>query len=73
VAGGALAGVIVALISIPPAVNAALKSVSQEETITKMLGADGYQILGVAFFTFMAGFLFWIATRQQPPVKTEGA
>jgi OPT family oligopeptide transporter len=64
VAGGALAGVVVALLSIPPAIFNALQTVSLEHTLTHALGEQGYQILGVAFFTVMGITLYRVATRR---------
>jgi OPT family oligopeptide transporter len=69
VAGGALAGVIVALISIPPDIYKALSSISMEEYLTHALGAKGYQLLGVAFFTVMGLTLYRIATRKSPEAE----
>ncbi len=63
VAGGALAGVVVALISIPEDMFKLLQSISMEHSLTQALGASGYQLLGVGFFVFMAVVLFHIATR----------
>jgi putative OPT family oligopeptide transporter len=65
VAGGALAGVIVALLSIPPQIYEQLQRVSVEESLKQYLTADGYQILGVVFFTIMAGTLYHIATKGE--------
>jgi hypothetical protein len=67
VAGGALAGVIVALLSIPPQIYEQLQRVSVEESLTQYLTSDGYQILGVIFFTVMAGTLYHIATKVDKP------
>jgi putative OPT family oligopeptide transporter len=64
VAGGALAGVVVALISIPEDMFKLLQSISMEHALTQALGASGYQLLGVGFFVFMAVVLFHIATRS---------
>jgi hypothetical protein len=63
VAGGALAGVIVALLSIPPQIYEHLQRVSFEEQLNRFLTADGYQLLGVSFFAAMAGTLYFIATK----------
>lgn len=63
VAGGALAGVIVALLSIPPEIYEHLQRVSVEEQLNHFLTADGYQLLGVIFFAAMAGTLYFIATK----------
>jgi OPT family oligopeptide transporter len=65
VAGGALAGVIIALISLPPAVDAAMQKISAEHAIVNAIGSSGYQLLGVAFFTVMAVTLYRVATREE--------
>jgi putative OPT family oligopeptide transporter len=62
VAGGALAGVIVALLCIPEAIYKMMQQVSCEGAITGVLGANGYQLLGVAFFALMGFTLYRIAT-----------
>jgi putative OPT family oligopeptide transporter len=66
VAGGALAGVVVALLCIPEQIYNSLKNVSLEPQIEGMLGAGGYQILGVLFFVGMGLTLYSIATRKTP-------
>lgn len=63
VAGGALSGVIVALLSIPEPIYTMLHSISLEEPITNALGSTGYQLLGVGFFVFMGAVLYRVATR----------
>ncbi len=65
VAGGALAGVVVALLSIDERVYEMLHKVNQEANLTRMLSSDGYQILGVVCFMVMGLTLFRVATR--PP------
>ncbi len=78
VAGGALAGVAVALLSVNEQVTAFLKRISLEESIgnlaggfAKMLGvADanashvGFQLFGVLSFVLMGSILFVIARRK---------
>ena len=64
VAGGALAGVIVALISIPPSIYQALQAISMEHNLVQALGEGGYQLLGVGFFTIMGLTLYYIATKD---------
>jgi uncharacterized oligopeptide transporter (OPT) family protein len=61
VAGGALAGVIVAFLSAFESSNAGLQKVNAEHGLTSMLGEQGYKWLGVAFFAFMAFTLYRIA------------
>ena len=64
VAGGALSGVIIALLSIPEPIYAFLQKISLEHTLTQMLGAGGYQIAGVLFFALMGFTLYRIATSK---------
>lgn len=54
VAGGALAGVVVALLQASDGSAKALESISQEHTLTEMLGTGGYHFLGVLFFAALA-------------------
>lgn len=72
VAGGALSGVIVALISIPTQIFNALHRLSLEDMLTKTLGSNGYQILGALFFVAMGSTLFYIATRTPPAEEGTG-
>ncbi len=71
VAGGALAGVIVALISIPEKIYKALSAISMEHKLTEMLGDQGYQILGVVFFTAMGLTLYRVGTKKMPGLHVE--
>ncbi len=64
IAGGALAGVIVALLSVNDNVFKALQSISAEHGLTNMLGAGGYQILAVLFFAAMAYMLYILASKK---------
>lgn len=61
VAGGALAGVIVAILSVSEKVSAGLGKVNAEPGLTQALGAEGYKWLGVAFFALMGYILYRIA------------
>ncbi|MGE0772152.1 MAG: OPT family oligopeptide transporter [Cyclobacteriaceae bacterium] len=58
IAGGALAGVIVALLSVNDTVFNWLKSISAEHPISAVIGSGGYQLLGVAFFAAMGYLLY---------------
>ncbi|MFZ5973051.1 MAG: OPT family oligopeptide transporter [Bacteroidota bacterium] len=58
IAGGALAGVIVALLSVNDTIFNALKAISAEHGLTTLLGAGGYSLLGVLFFAGMGWMLF---------------
>jgi OPT family oligopeptide transporter len=63
VAGGAVAGVVVALLTVIPSVAARLNKASLESLLVKGLGAGGYEILGLIFFAAMAGILWRVALR----------
>lgn len=62
IAGGALAGVIVALLSVNDSIFRSLQKVNAEHGITDVLGTGGYHILGVLFFVAMATYLYRTAT-----------
>lgn len=64
VAGGTLAGVIVALLSIPASVNDFLQQLNLEPAIQEALGDGGYQVLGAALFCVMGLVLYRIATKK---------
>ena len=61
VAGGALAGVLVAFLFASDKVSAALGNVNAEHGLTTTLGGEGYKWLGVAFFALMGFVLYRIA------------
>jgi putative OPT family oligopeptide transporter len=61
VAGGALAGVIVAFLFANDKVSAGLAKISAEHGLTNSLGGEGYKWLGVAFFALMGFILYRIA------------
>jgi putative OPT family oligopeptide transporter len=71
VAGGALSGVVVALLSVNEDVYNALKKVNAEEPISSLLGAGGYQLLGLAFFILMAITLYHIALSAKNTLRNE--
>lgn len=62
VAGGALFGVIVAIATV--FAEDFMRSLSFEQSIEQALGANGYEILGVAAFAFMALTLFKVARKR---------
>jgi OPT family oligopeptide transporter len=64
IAGGALAGVVVALLSVNDNVFNWLKSISAEHGLTQVLGVGGYSLLGVAFFTAMGIMLYRIGIKK---------
>lgn len=68
VAGGAIAGVIVAILMVIPAVRDNLGKVNIEPIFTSWFGESGYQILGVLFFLFMGFVLYNIGTKKQEKI-----
>jgi putative OPT family oligopeptide transporter len=64
IAGGALAGVIVALLSVNENIFKGLQKISAEHGLTSMMGAGGYQILAVLFFAAMAFMLYRLASKK---------
>ncbi len=64
VAGGALAGVVVAFLAAFETTNAGLQKVNAEHGLIAWIGAEGYKWLGVAFFGLMAFTLYRVASRR---------
>lgn len=64
VAGGALAGVIVALFQASDGSAAALEKMNLEHGITGAIGANGYNLLGVLCFALLAFFLIRAARKK---------
>ncbi|HKH62319.1 MAG TPA: OPT/YSL family transporter [Flavitalea sp.] len=58
VAGGALMGVLFAMLNIPEAIANSLGKLSIEHGVTNSIGTLGYYILGVAFFALMGWMLY---------------
>ncbi len=67
VAGGALAGVLVAILSVNENVTAFLQKINLGPGLTRLLGEGGYYLLGAFCFLFMGWVLYRIGMR-----KTEG-
>jgi putative OPT family oligopeptide transporter len=63
VAGGALFGVIVAILTV--FFESGMKSVNLEHILAESLGAGGYKILGVFFFAMMAFILYRVAVSKK--------
>jgi putative OPT family oligopeptide transporter len=61
VAGGALAGVLVAFLFANDKIRTTLGEWSAEHGLTRSLGEEGYKWLGVAFFALMGTILYRIA------------
>lgn len=64
IAGGALAGVIVAVLSVNDNVFNSLKNISAEHGLTSILGDGGYHLLAVLFFAVMALMLYRQAIKK---------
>ncbi len=64
VAGGALAGVIVAMLSVNDSVLSVIQNWSAEHGLTEALGEGGYQVLGALIFAFMGVVLYRVATKK---------
>lgn len=64
VAGGAVAGVIIAFVSGSESGEKFLAAVSQEEGLVHLLSENGYFLLGTLFFALMAGILYKVAVKK---------
>jgi putative OPT family oligopeptide transporter len=62
VAGGAIAGVIVAFLSANTSINQWLAGISLEHGLVESMGQNGYFILGSLLFALMAFILYRVAT-----------
>ena len=65
VAGGAVAGVIVAVLSVNENVASGLAKVNAEHGLAAVIGGGGYQVLGVLFFALMGYTLYRIGRQKQ--------
>ncbi|HEX4875554.1 MAG TPA: OPT/YSL family transporter, partial [Chitinophagaceae bacterium] len=65
VAGGALAGVLVAFLSASDGVSKQLANVNAEHGLSSSFGAEGYKWLGVAFFALMGFVLYRVAISKR--------
>ena len=64
IAGGALAGVIVALLSVDESVYNFLLGISAEHGLSSIFGVGGYYLLGTAFFIGMCTILYRTAIKK---------
>ena len=64
VAGGALAGVLVAILSVNENITAALGKINLEHTIVESISLNGFDLLGVGFFALMGMILYRIGTSK---------
>lgn len=70
VAGGALAGVIVALLTAgSESVAASLQKINLEHALEEALGVDIYKLLGVIAFVLMGWMLYKIAMKKHDEIK----
>ena len=69
VAGGALAGVVVAILSVNENVTTALGKVNAEHGLSSLLSTNGYFLLGAAFFVFMGYTLYRIGIKKTEKLK----
>jgi OPT family oligopeptide transporter len=65
VAGGAIAGVIIAFLSAFDGTNAFLKKISLEDIFNRSLGTNGYFLLGTLMFFVMAWMLYRTAVSKK--------
>jgi len=63
VAGGTIAGVLVAILSVNDSVLKAVESIDLSPVLKAVLGAGGFQLLGVACFAAMGIVLYRVAQR----------
>ena len=68
VAGGALMGVIVAILNVVPSINRFLsENLNLEPHIAGVIGEGGYALLGVAFFAGL-GWMMYSAAHKKAPI-----
>lgn len=71
VAGGAIAGVIVAFLSANEGVASALNTLNLEGPISRILGEQGYAVLGTLLFFIMAYILYHVANSKEEALQKE--
>lgn len=69
VAGGALAGVLVAILSVNDSIAASLSKVNAEHGLTGMFGENGYYLLGALFFVLMGFVLYRIGIQKTEKIQ----
>lgn len=70
VAGGALAGVVVAILSVNDNVTKALGFVNAEHGLSEILGTNGYFLLGALFFALMGFVLYRIGIKKKNTLES---
>ncbi|MBS1609471.1 MAG: OPT/YSL family transporter [Bacteroidetes bacterium] len=68
VAGGAIAGVIVAFLSASDSISKGLAKINAEQSLTGLLGEEGYKWLGVIVFGLMCLILYRVAIGRNKSV-----
>jgi hypothetical protein len=63
VAGGALAGVVVAILSVNESLNAFIGKLSVEHALVNAVGVGGFHLIGVIAFAIM-GFVLYRISRK---------
>jgi OPT family oligopeptide transporter len=71
VAGGALAGVLVAILSVNENVTKALGHINFEHGIASVFGENGYFLIGALFFAFMGFVLYRIGIKKTERIKND--
>jgi OPT family oligopeptide transporter len=69
VAGGALAGVLIAFLSAPDSMQSFLQGVNLEHGIAESLGQGGYFLVGVLCFAFMGFTLYRIGMKRSSTLE----
>ncbi|MEJ8817881.1 OPT family oligopeptide transporter [Lacibacter sp. H407] len=69
VAGGALAGVLIAFFSAPDATQAFLQKINLEHGLVGWFGENGYFLLGVLFFAIMGFTLYRIGIKKTEKIQ----
>jgi putative OPT family oligopeptide transporter len=69
VAGGALAGVLVAILSVNDSIAASLGKVNAEHGLVGWLGENGYYLLGAIFFAIMGFTLYRIGIKKTEKIE----
>jgi OPT family oligopeptide transporter len=69
VAGGALAGVLVAILSVNDNIAASLGKVNAEHGLVGWLGQNGYYLLGAIFFVIMGYTLYRIGIKKTEKIE----
>lgn len=69
VAGGALAGVLVAILSVNDSIAASLGKINAEHGLVEWLGGNGYFLLGAIFFAIMGFTLYRIGIQKTEKIE----